>query len=110
MLTGRMLPGDPFPSVRTLSRELKINPNTAHKVVTLLLNAGLLDSRPGLGTVVAARPPASTAQRAELLGDDIEQIVVEARRLGIALEDVQTAIAQHWKKLGGDSDRGGSAR
>ena len=107
MLTGRMLPGDHFPSVRTLSRELKINPNTAHKVVTLLLNAGLLENRPGLGTMVAARPPASMEQRAELLGDDIEQIVVEARKLGIALEDVQNAIAQHWKRLGGDSDRGG---
>jgi GntR family transcriptional regulator len=107
MLTGRMLPGDPFPSVRTLSRELKINPNTAHKVITLLMNAGLLESRPGLGTVVASRPPASTAQRAELLGDDIEQIVVEARKLRIPLEDVQAAVAQHWRKLGGDSDRGG---
>src|ERR1700747_1099809 len=32
MLSGRMRPGDTFPSVRALSRELKINPNTAHKV------------------------------------------------------------------------------
>ena len=54
MISGQMRPGDPFPSVRALSKELKINPNTAHKVVTHLVNEGLLEVNPGLGTVVAA--------------------------------------------------------
>jgi len=107
MLSGRMRPGDPFPSVRALSRELKINPNTAHKVVTQLITAGLIESRPGTGTQVAALPQSSAAERTELLGAQIEQIVVEAKRLGISLDDVQDSLAQHWKKLGGDSDRGG---
>jgi len=107
MLSGRMLPGDTFPSVRALSRELKINPNTAHKAITQLIAAGLLESRPGTGTVVAALPASSAAQRTELLGAQIEQIVVDAKRLGISLDDVQDSISQHWKKLGGDSDRGG---
>ena len=31
VIAGQMRPGDPFPSVRALSKELKINPNTAHK-------------------------------------------------------------------------------
>ena len=110
MLTGRMRPGDPFPSVRVLSRELKINPNTAHKVVTSLITTGLLESRPGLGTVVAAPPPCSALQRTELLGEQIEQIAVEARKLGIGLEEMLESVAQHWKKLGGDSDRGGRGR
>lgn len=107
MLSGRMRPGDTFPSVRALSRELKINPNTAHKVVTQLIAAGLLESRPGTGTVVAELPQSSAAQRTELLGAQIEQIVVDAKRLGISLNDVQDSISLHWKKLGGDSDRGG---
>jgi DNA-binding transcriptional MocR family regulator len=33
VISGQLRPGDPFPCVRTLSKELKINPNTAHKVV-----------------------------------------------------------------------------
>jgi GntR family transcriptional regulator len=28
---GQLRPGDRFPSVRVLSQELKINPNTAHR-------------------------------------------------------------------------------
>src|ERR1051325_9751115 len=56
-LVSRLLrPGDAFPSVRMLSVELKINPNTAHKVVTTLLNEGLLEVMPGIGTVVARSP------------------------------------------------------
>jgi len=110
MLSGRMRPGDPFPSVRALSRELKINPNTAHKVVTQLITAGLIESRPGTGTQVAALPQSSAAERTELLGAQIEQIVVEAKRLGISLDDVQGSLAQHWKKLGGNWDRGRSGR
>jgi DNA-binding transcriptional regulator YhcF (GntR family) len=56
LVSRQMRPGDPFPSVRTLSTELRINPNTAHKVITQLLNEGLLEVRPGTGTVVAEPP------------------------------------------------------
>jgi DNA-binding transcriptional MocR family regulator len=59
MVSGQLRPGDPFPSVRALSKELKINPNTAHKIVAHLVNEGLLETRPGIGTVVAALPDSS---------------------------------------------------
>ena len=56
MVSGQMRPGDPFPSVRALSKDLKINPNTAHKIVAHLVSEGFLETRPGIGTVVAALP------------------------------------------------------
>ena len=52
-ICGQMEPGEPFPSVRSLSATLKINPNTAHKVVARLTAEGLLEVKPGIGTVVA---------------------------------------------------------
>lgn len=99
IVAGQLLAGEAFPSVRTLSRELKINPNTAHKVITQLLNDGLLESRPGIGTVVAELPRSTATQRTELLGPQIEELVVEAKRLSIDLEDMTTAISRHWKRL-----------
>lgn len=99
IVSGQLRPGDPFPSVRLLSRELKINPNTAHKVITNLLMEGLLESRPGIGTVVAELPEATKAQRTDLLGHEIEELVVEAKRLGISLEEMSAAVAEHWKHL-----------
>jgi GntR family transcriptional regulator len=103
MIAGQMRPGDPFPSVRVLSKELKINPNTAHKVVTYLVTTGLLETLPGIGTVVAVLPEASAAERTQLLGPEIEELVVEAKKLGIALEDMVASIGAHWKRLGGAS-------
>ena len=52
MLTKQMAVGDIFPSVRTLSQELRISPTTAQKVVATLKDAGYLASRPGIGMVV----------------------------------------------------------
>jgi GntR family transcriptional regulator len=116
MISGQLRPGDAFPSVRALSKELKINPNTAHKVVTHLVTTGLLETRPGIGTVVAALPEASKAERTQLLGQEIEQLVVEAKKLGIDLEDILDSISTHWQRLGGGQggparpDRGGRSR
>lgn len=99
MMSGRLRPGDPFPSVRTLSRELKINPNTAHKVITHLVSAGLLEIRSGIGAVVASRPEVSRKEKAALLEHDIEALVVEAKRLGLELDDVIDSLAAHWQRL-----------
>jgi DNA-binding transcriptional regulator YhcF (GntR family) len=107
IISGQLRTGDVFPSVRTLSKELKINPNTAHKVVGSLVSAGLLETRPGVGTIVAALPASSAAERTQLLGIDIEQLVVEAKKLGIELEDMVSAVSAHWKRLGG-ADRPGA--
>jgi len=99
IVSGQLRPGDAFPSVRALSRELKINPNTAHKVVGHLVNEGLLEVRPGLGTVVAAPPESSPAQRNRLLDNELEQIVVEARKLGLSLDDLVEGVISHWRRL-----------
>jgi len=104
IVAGQLRAGDPFPSVRTLSRELKINPNTAHKVIAQLLNDGLLESRPGIGTVVAELPRSSAAQRTDLLGPQIEELVVEAKRLSIDLDDMTAAISRHWNRLSTSTD------
>jgi GntR family transcriptional regulator len=116
IISGQLRPGDAFPSVRILSKELKINPNTAHKVVAHLVASGLLETRPGIGTVVAELPDATNAERAQLMGYEIEQLVVEAKKLGIGLEDVFESIATHWKKLSStdakpaENDRGGRSK
>jgi GntR family transcriptional regulator len=99
LVSGQLRPGDAFPSVRTLSAELKINPNTAHKVITQLLNEGLLEVRPGAGTVIAAPRESTAAECARLLDNEVEELVVEAKKLGMSLDDVTRSVAAHWHRL-----------
>mgnify|MGYP001555203936 CR=1 FL=1 len=101
VVVGQLRPGDKFPSVRVLSQELKVNPNTAHKVVAALVSEGVLVTTPAVGSVVAPREPGGRKERTELLGVEVEWLVVEAKKLGLGLDDVQAAVAAHWKKLGG---------
>jgi DNA-binding transcriptional regulator YhcF (GntR family) len=102
IVAGYLRPGDAFPSVRALSRELKINPNTAHKVVAQLLDEGLLEVKPGIGTAVRAPASASSDDRSRLLNGALEQVVVEAKRLGLSHRDLTRAMTDHWRELDGD--------
>jgi GntR family transcriptional regulator len=99
VLKGQLTPGSRFPSVRQLSQELRINPNTAHKIITHLIAEGLLGVQPGLGTIVQKPARASAGDRAALLKDDLERLVVEAKGLSITLSEITRALEQHWEKI-----------
>lgn len=99
VVSGELKAGEKFPSVRTLSQELKVNPNTAHKVVAALVAEGVLVTTPAVGSMVAEREPGGKKERAELLGGEVEWLVVEAKRLGLSLDEVQAAVTAHWKRL-----------
>jgi len=98
VVTGQLRPGDAFPSVRVLSQELGINPNTAHRIVATLTADGLLAVRPGIGTVVGEDAHHGSAERRGLVQDDVEHLVIEARRAGLSLQDVLAAVRRHWAR------------
>jgi GntR family transcriptional regulator len=98
IVSGELRAGEPFPSVRALSQELKINPNTAHKIVAALTDRGLLVVRPGVGTVTAGGRPATASARRIVLDREAERLVVEARSAGLSLQEVVSAIRAHWKR------------
>jgi DNA-binding transcriptional regulator YhcF (GntR family) len=54
LTTGHLQPGDRFPAIRTLSTELRINPNTAQKAVAVLVRENILEVRTGQGCFIAS--------------------------------------------------------
>lgn len=88
LLTGQMKPGDEFPSVRSLSQELKISPTTAHKVVLQLKDAGWLNSRPGIGMVVTEPVQPSLAERLAQITPECRALLQEAADLNLSLDQV----------------------
>jgi GntR family transcriptional regulator len=107
VVSGQLRPGDRFPSVRSLSQELKVNPNTAQRIVALLVEAGLLAVEPGIGTVVTGHQRAAGGTPAAPRRTDLaalqerlaEPLVVEARRIGLGLADLVEIVRARWKRL-----------
>ncbi len=99
IVSGKFRSGDPFPSVRVLSRELKIHANTAQKVIAQLQSEGLLEVRPGIGTVVLQPRPAARAERLRVLKPGIDQLTVDAIRLGVSLQELQQLLNDNWNAL-----------
>jgi len=96
IVAGQLRAGDRFPSVRELSRELKINPNTAQKAVAHLVRENILIIKPGIGSVVAEQPIAADSRRKELLKEELEHIVVEARRLNMDFDEFVRTAKEEW--------------
>lgn len=99
VVAGRLQPGTPFPSVRSLSQELRINPNTAHKITATLVAEKVLITTPAVGSVVAEPTDADRTAKAALLDDELERLVVEAKNLGLGLDEVSAGLATHWRRL-----------
>ena len=106
LVSGQLRPGDRFPSVRALSQELRINPNTAQRIVSTLAAQGVLEPKPGIGTIVAELGEGNRQQRVSLMDEHVEPLVVEARRLGIGLKNLLDFVRERWRQM----DRGRSDR
>ena len=99
LISGELVEGQAFPSVRALAADLKIHPNTAHKVVQHLIQERLLEVLPGIGTVVAKAPRARPADKKRLLQEEVEALVVEAKRVGADITEVIEALQSRWGEL-----------
>jgi GntR family transcriptional regulator len=64
-----------------------------------LIQERWLEVRPGVGTVVAERPAARAGDRKRLLLQEVEKFVVEAKRVGVSLQDVVQALSAQWNRI-----------
>ena len=99
IVSGELRAGDRFPSVRTLSHELRVNPNTAQRIVSLLVEQRLLEVQPGIGTTVLAPGDASLHDRATFDDRFVEPLVVEGRRVGLRLQALIDLVRQRWRRM-----------
>lgn len=79
-----------IPSTNEFALHLRINPATANKGINLLVDAGLLYKRRGIGMFVAPGARGRLlAQRTERFAEDyVDPMVAEGQRLGLQREDI----------------------
>ena len=86
---GVLQAGDRFLTVRELGATARVNRNTAARAVTEMERAGLVRTRVGQGTFIAASAShISTEKRDATLDAAIESLLVEAHALGVPQEEL----------------------
>ncbi len=68
-------------------------------VVTALINEGLLEVNPGIGTFVTNDVRDLKRKQQELLNSQIEKLVIDAKQLAIPLQEVVVALSSSWQEL-----------
>ncbi|WP_373974059.1 GntR family transcriptional regulator [Chitinibacter sp. SCUT-21] len=91
LLDGIPPEGEAMPSVRVLAAEYGLNPLTVNRALQSMVDAGLLESRRGLGMFVL--PNASerlrATERERFLSSEWPLLAAKLRRLGLGPSDLQ---------------------
>jgi len=98
--TRRLVPGDQLPTVRQLAVTLRVNANTVARVYSELERAGVIVTRRGVGSFIAAdstkaHPPRQHERR---LRTFVTRLLADADAAGFTIDDVLTALQAHRKE------------
>lgn len=94
--TGRLKPGDQLPTVRQLAVELQVNANTVARVYADLERAGVIETRRGVGSFIAAggveARPADAKARS--LRSFATRVLADAAAAGFSVDEVVAALVE----------------
>lgn len=90
ILDGMLPEGEALPSIRDISSQQRINHITVAKAIALLVDAGLVEKRRGLGMFVTpgARETLLRLERQRFLQEEWPQLLQKLRRLDLDLKDL----------------------
>jgi len=97
ILIGELKADDKLPSVRSLARELGINPNTIQKAYSELERGGVILTLPGRGSIVIAQVNELKREQLSALTETLTQLAHEAKTAGITEEEFLTAAQTAYK-------------
>ena len=100
---GTLRPGQLLPSVRVLSQQLAINPNTINRAFQQLQADGALESLRGRG--LAVHPDAirsCVAARQTLIADRLRGALAEALHAGLTTDQIRQIVAEQLEQLDGN--------
>ena len=94
---GRLQPGDQLPTVRQLAVDLRVNANTVARVYAELERGGVIETRRGVGSFIAAtpaqaRPPREHERRLRAF---VTKVLADADAAGFTLDEVVAELDTH---------------
>lgn len=97
---GSLRAGERLPTVRQLAGEVSVAPNTVVKAYGELRRMGLLESRPGVGTIVVEGSGEEQRDRQlEALNERLRELVRDAVGLGLNEDDLWERFDAEFERL-----------
>ena len=85
-INGVFAPGEKIPSVRQLSGDLGVNPNTVQRAYNTLYQQGVIDTAPGKGNFISTDVEALRLQQKKALFADLSAAVRALKAAGVTAE------------------------
>lgn len=98
VLSGALEGDEQLPSVRQLSGDLGINPNTVQKAYAYLEQAGVIYTVPGRGAFVRSDTSSLRSGRSGEILEQLGSLAAELMKLGIPEEDAVQRIREAYKE------------
>ncbi len=93
IVSGVLAPGEKMPSVRDLSKQLTINPNTVQKAYRELEREGYCYTVSGLGTFVSKPEHISAdAEKTNELKAELARLIQELRYQNVSPDEIRSAV------------------
>lgn len=96
ILSGKIGKGEKIPSVRELSMEASVNPNTMQRALQELENRGLVSVQRTTGRQVTEDDRIILAARNALAAEQVRQFTAQMKALGYTAEQVNKIINEEW--------------
>ena len=107
---GSLQPGDQLPTVRELASELTIAPNTIVKAYNELQRMGLIESRPGKGTMVTGRAEENVRQQQiEAFFARLRALIRDASSLGLTEDELRAQFETEIRQVFHEAQQQGEA-
>ena len=97
--TGRLKAGDQLPTVRQLAVELRVNANTVARVYAELERSGVIETKRGVGSFIAASPSRAHPPRdhERRIRAFVMRVLADAAAHGLTVDDVVAGLRAHAK-------------
>ena len=92
MISKEFMPGEKLPSVREMSKQLEVNPNTVQRAYLEMEREMLVYTKRGQGTFIVDEPDVILKLRHEMVLDRVARFVREMEEFGFSHDELLKVI------------------
>lgn len=104
LVKGMIKPGDRLPSIREMSKDLRINPTTVSRVYGELAHQGVVTLRQGQGVFVSDGSSRLASEEVrEGIRERARELLVEGLRNGLKINEIKEILEDEHAKIKGET-------